>query len=83
MGLFHFRACLDCSLKHTKMNILKIRFRKKVQQNNDALNAHIQPFTQKPCVNNEGPECADRIDAHDLFSHYTAEIIKEDTVFIR
>ncbi|MDP1813657.1 MAG: hypothetical protein Q8K92_04350 [Leadbetterella sp.] len=49
----------------------------------DTTNTQIQPFQQRPSENNEEQEGLDRINAHDLFSHYTAEIIKEDTIFVR
>ncbi len=49
----------------------------------DAEYVYIQPFQEGPSVNIRGQESADRINAHDLFSHYTADIIKEDTIFAR
>lgn len=45
--------------------------------------AYIQPFKQTPSLGGKGVENADRINAHELFEHYTAEIIKEDTIFTR
>ncbi len=69
------------------MNIFEIGSRRKSSnkniQNEGNVNSYIQPFKEMPSVNNTGQESADRIDAHDLFSYYTAEIIKEDIVFVR
>jgi hypothetical protein len=47
-----------------------------------SLHSYIQPFRQMPGTGNASSE-SDRMDAHDLFSQYTSEIIKEDVVFIR
>lgn len=60
--------------------------RRNLNQNNqikDVTNAHIQPPQEIPSLYNAGQENADRINAHDLFSYYTADIIKEDTIFAR
>ncbi len=69
------------------MNNYKTRLKVKSFNNStpakDTANGHIQPFKQMPSGNNTGQESVDRINAHDLFSHYTAEIIKEDVIFIR
>ena len=48
-----------------------------------AINTLIQPFKEMPSLNNTGRDNAERINAHDLFSLYTADIIKEDIVFVR
>lgn len=49
----------------------------------EAVNASVQLFKVLPSVNNKAQVNVDRIDAHDLFSHYTADIIKEETIFFR
>lgn len=49
----------------------------------DASNAHIQPFKEMPSINGTGLEAAGRMNAHDLFSHYTADVIREDIVYAR
>lgn len=51
--------------------------------NKDVVNAATQPFKEAPSVNSKAQVNADRIDAHRLFSYYTADIIKEETIFIR
>ena len=51
--------------------------------NKDVVNAATQPFNEGFSVNNRAQANADRIDAHSLFSYYTADIIKEETIFIR
>jgi hypothetical protein len=69
------------------MNPIKTRFKKRFimrsSQAEDTVNGYIQPFKQMPCVGDKTPECVARINAHDLFSHYTVEIIKEDVVYAR
>lgn len=65
-----------------KMRLKRKPFQKIVQTEEDA-NAYIQPFQQMPCVGHVPQESVDRIDAHDLFSHYTVEIIKKDIVYGR
>ena len=64
-------------------NILKRKVLRKQVQIKEVLNKYIQPFKEMPSTNDIGPESPDRINAHDLFSLYTADIIKEDIVFIR
>lgn len=49
----------------------------------DVLNSFIQPFKEMPSTNKVGEENTGRISAHDLFSFYTADIIKEDVIFSR
>ena len=51
--------------------------------NKNIVNASTQSFIEDSSVNNRAQVNADRIDAHSLFSYYTADIIKEETVFIR
>lgn len=62
---------------------LKRKALKKAVQIKETISSYIQPFTEMPSVNHMGNESEDRISAHDLFSHYTADIIKEDIIFIR
>lgn len=67
------------------MNILKLRLKRNALRNivkiNNTLKSSIQPFKELPSINSIGQEA--RINAHDLFSFYTADIIKEDIVFVR
>ena len=68
------------------MNYLKAKLKrrslhKSIVKWKDALNSYIQPFKQMPSIHDMGS--ADRITAHELFSHYTADIIKEDVIFTR
>ena len=69
------------------MKIFKLGLKRKAlnkdEYSKDAVNASVQPFKELPSVNNKAQVNADRIDAHDLFSHYTADIIKEETIFFR
>ncbi|HOY18405.1 MAG TPA: hypothetical protein PLC89_13955 [Haliscomenobacter sp.] len=69
------------------MKNFKMRLRRRAVHKNaqikEAVHASIQPSKEVPSVNNTDQENADRINAHDLFSHYTADIIKEDTIFAR
>ena len=69
------------------MSNYKLSLEKKLVKKNveiqDVINTFIQPFKQMPSVNNRNIDCPERINAHDLFSFYTADIIKEDIVFVR
>lgn len=69
------------------MNNFRKRLKRKALRKNvqitNAINAFIQPFKELPSVIKTGQESADRINAHDLFSLYTADIIKEDVIFAR
>lgn len=69
------------------MNNNKIIFKEKAisetTQIVEAIKTFIQPFTELPQANIMGNGNVDRINAHELFSLYTADIIKEDTVFAR
>jgi hypothetical protein len=65
------------------MKRLKRRALKKNVEIKEAINTLIMPFAELPYVNTTREENADRINAHDLFSMYTADIIKEDVVFAR
>lgn len=63
-------------------------FTKAIDPIKDTMNAYIQPFMQKPSSNLFGIGSVDNtneesINAHELFSHYTADIIKEEIVFTR
>lgn len=69
-------------MKNLKLG-LKRKALNKDAYNKDVVNASIQPFKELPSVNNQVQVNTDRIDAHDLFSHYTADIIKEETIFFR
>lgn len=62
---------------------LKRKALNKDAHNKDVVNASLQSFKEAPSVNNRGQVNGERIDAHSLFSYYTADIIKEETVFIR
>jgi hypothetical protein len=68
------------------MENLKNKMRNKVSKNKVqikvAITTLIQPYNELPCDNN-GQDGASRINPHDLFSFFTADIIKEDIVFIR
>ncbi|MBK9256972.1 MAG: hypothetical protein IPM42_15935 [Saprospiraceae bacterium] len=65
----------------------KMRLKRKSVSNNGHIkgtdNMFIQPFREMPSVVKTGEGSVDRISAHDLFSFYTADIIKEDTIFAR
>lgn len=67
------------------MNNLKIRLKRKAFKNNvqikEAVNTFIQPFKEMPCV--KVTENTDRINPHDLFLIYTADIILADVTFTR
>lgn len=69
------------------MNNFKVRLKKRALNKNtqvhDAPNAYMRTFKEMPSVDNTGPEHAGRINPYDLFSHYTADIIREDIVFTR
>ena len=53
------------------------------EQAENAIDTYIQPFKEMPSSSTDGRESADHLNAHDLFSLYTADIIKEDTIFAR
>ncbi len=67
------------------MENFKIRMKRKAFKNNvqikDAVGTFIQPYKELPSDNNL--EDSGRINPHDLFSHYTANIIREDIMFTR
>ncbi|WP_194973922.1 hypothetical protein [Aquiflexum lacus] len=67
------------------MNTSKIRLKRKTFRKNVQIkvtvNTFIQPFKEMPCETDI--ESPDHINAHDLFSHYTADIIKKDVIFTR
>jgi hypothetical protein len=48
-----------------------------------AVNTMIQPYKELPSENVSNQETGSRINPHDLFLFYTADIIKEDIIFIR
>lgn len=62
---------------------LKRRAFKKTILIKEAVNIFIQPYKELPSMTDMGAIDTDRINAYDLFSFYTADIIKEDIVFIR
>ncbi len=62
---------------------LKRKALKKTVEIKEAINTYMQPFKEMPSLNNTGIESTDRINAHDLFSLYTADIIKKDIVYAR
>jgi hypothetical protein len=55
---------------------------KNIQIENN-INLSIRPFQERPSEIILGNGYVDRISAHDLFSYYTADIIKKDTIFIK
>lgn len=69
------------------MNNFKIGLEKKPLTENlqlkEEANIFIMPFKEMPSTNNIEKVTADRINAHDLFSFYTADVIKEDIVYAR
>ena len=69
------------------MNNLRKRLKRKAIRKGvefkEAINSFIQPFNETPSLNDTGKENASRIDAHDLFCFYTADVIKEDIVYAR
>ena len=69
------------------MNIFEKRLKrkalKKTVQIKAAFNTYMQPFKEMPSSNNEGKKGETRITAHELFSLYTADVIKEDIVYAR
>lgn len=62
---------------------LKRRAFKKTILIKEVVNIFIQPFQELPSLTDMGDMETDRINAYDLFSFYTADIIKEDLVFVR
>lgn len=50
---------------------------------NESFNDFVQSFKEMPSINYSEIDNNARINAHDLFSFYTANIIKEEIVFIR
>ncbi len=69
------------------MNHLQKKLKRKVLRKtveiNAALKLFIQPFKEMPSTNNIDKECSDRINAHELFSLYTANVINEDIIYAR
>ena len=65
------------------MKRLKRRALKKNVEIKDVINTFILPFTEVPSFYTPREENEERINAHDLFSQFTANIIKEDVVFSR
>lgn len=69
------------------MDNFKIRLKRKAfrstVQIKDAENSFIQPYKEMPSGNTFGQNIPDRMNPHDLFSHYTAIIIREDVIFTR
>ena len=67
-----------------KMNNTKVKrqaFTVGIEINDNISN--IKPFKEMPSLNDSGQDCADRMNAHDLFSLYTADIINEDIIYAR
>ena len=62
---------------------LKRKVLKKTAQINDAVNSIVLPFKEMPSNNNIVRESDDRINAHELFSLYTGNLIKQDIVYAR
>lgn len=69
-------------MKNSKRK-LKGKILNKNTPTKDATGIYIQPFREMPSLNSTGQESEDRINAHNLFLLYTADIIKEDTIFSR
>lgn len=69
------------------MDNFKIRLKRKAfrsaVQIKDAENSFIQPYKELPSGNNFGQNNSDRMNPHDLFSQYIANIIREDVIFTR
>lgn len=69
------------------MNNFRKRLKRKFCHKNvliiESTHTFILPFKELPSIITSGEGSFCRIDAHDLFSHYTADIIKEYTVFAR
>lgn len=61
------------------MNRSEIKLKRKALSKN----GQTQFFKEMPSTDKSETGNVDRINAHDLFSLYTADIIKEDTVFFR
>ncbi len=68
------------------MNLLKIRLKRNAMRNivemKSIINASILPFKELPSVD-QTIEDIDHLNAHDLFSLYTADIIKKEIIFVR
>ncbi|MCL6258412.1 hypothetical protein M3O96_04890 [Aquiflexum sp. TKW24L] len=67
------------------MENFKIRMKRKAFKNkvlNKDADSFIQPYKELPSDSKTG-HGSDRINAHDLFSHYTADIIKENVMFTK
>lgn len=69
------------------MKGIRKRLKRKALRNiagiKDAVNAFIHPFQEMPSISSTGAESPDRINEHDLFSLYTADIIRKEIVFVR
>lgn len=65
------------------MKRLKKRALKKNVEIQEVINTFILPFTELPSFHTTRDDNEERINAHDLFSQFTADIIKEDVVFAR
>ncbi|WP_194776261.1 hypothetical protein [Pararhodonellum marinum] len=69
------------------MNNLKIRLKRKAFRRNvkisETENTFIRPFRERPCIEDTGQESVARMNPYDLFSSYTADIIRKDVIFTR
>lgn len=69
-------------MQHSKNRLKRKGLRKHVESNT-AVNLFIQPFQEMPSMSNRDQQMADRINAHDLFSMYTADIINREIIYAR
>ena len=68
------------------MNNSKRFKRKDYKQNAEIMGCattYMQPFKEMPSVNMDNSNNTNRINAHELFSLYTANVIKEKIVYNR
>lgn len=63
--------------------ILKRNILRKSVAIDEAATSFIQPFKEMPSINKIETDSEDRINAHELFSYYTANVIKQDIVYAR
>ena len=78
-----FYTYLQLQRMNRFMKRLKKRALKKNVEIQQAINTFILPFTEMPSFSTTRGDNEERINAHDLFSQFTADIIKEDVVFAR
>ena len=69
-------------MQHLKNRLKKKGLRKQVERNTP-INMFIQPFQKMPSISNMEQQMPERINAHDLFSMYRADIINREIVYAR